>query len=58
MPGGRVGAVIGALSGAGQGDSCGPALATARNGQPGPAPAPPRSGGANVNDLLRLFRSR
>ena len=60
LNGGRVGAVIGALSGAGQADSCGPALVLARDGRPGPGPAPPphAGGGANVNDLLRLFRSR
>ena len=60
MSDGRVGAVIGALSGAGQAESCGPALASARNGQPGPAPAAAPAGRDRINpgDLLRLFRHK
>lgn len=58
---GRVGAIIGALAGAGAGvadDACAPALVAARGGQPGPAPAQPapRVKGPSLRDLRKLFR--
>jgi len=57
---GRVGALIGALSGLGASDACGPALAAARGGQAGPmpsGPAPKPTKPLDARELLRkLFR--